>query len=224
MVRKVGYVTLLSFTWWLYAGDVWRALRLQQVSSAAMTALPVLPLAVFGLGVGLLGLLALFVARWRSVFLALAVATIGVDLVVVNSGREPRSVDERCLAAVNALADFATELATPSGVPADVAAFSPVLEVLGSPPFVLDGGIPPTWAVELQRGCSGPVLEAGARSPGTLVYCLSADAHQAWVTAISLDDTFGAPSVPSSGGFVGVVVAPPEQGPAPMWEEDSPDR
>jgi hypothetical protein len=117
-------------------------------------------------------------------------------------------------------------LATTSGVPTDATALARVVADLPAPPFFLKGAPRPTWGVEVRPGCTGPVLEVGTLAPGTLVYCVATDASQAWVTVVTLSDTFGAPRIPATEQFVGVVRAPKEEAPAQppptMWDDGTP--
>jgi hypothetical protein len=210
---------LAAFLAWLYGGDLVRAAQLTQAPFAAMTQAPSVPLAVVGAAVALLGLAAFFVARARVAFFGLGAGLLLFDFGVLSSGRPPRSVDELVAGVVSVVADEAREQAEGAGVPREAAQLGRVLNELGAPPFFANGVQLQSWALEVKLGCAGPLAEVSGRRPGTLLYCVSADGQQAWVTAVTLDGAFGAPRVRTERGFVGVVSP---AGAPYMWDADVP--
>jgi hypothetical protein len=219
MRARVGQAVLVLFLGWLYGGDLLRAAQLARAPFAAMTQAPSVPLAVVGAAVALLGVAAFFRARARAAFYGLGVALLLFDFGVLSSGRPPRSTDELVSGVVSVIADQAREQAEGEGVSGDVAPLRRVLDELGAPPFFVEGVQLERWALEVKSGCAGPLDEVAGRRPGTVLYCVSADRQQAWVTAVTLDGAFGAPRVRTGPGFVGVV----SRAAAPyMWDADAP--
>lgn len=233
--RLAAHLALLAFLLWLYGGDLWRSAQLARAPFAALAASPHVPLAVVGLVVCALGV-GLWVAglrrgptwRGRALFPAAAALVLLVDFGVLSSGRPAVPFDLRVDAAVAAVVDGAQELATPAGVPVDVAQLTALAAGAGAPPFFVGGEPLGAWTLELVRGCAGPALESAGRAPGTLVYCVAPDRQTAWVSGVTLDGPFGQPRVRAGEGAPGRVVAPPpereapDEPPPPAWGEPAP--
>lgn len=227
---------LLLFLGWLYGGDVVRWGQAQAAEVAALADLPRLWLGLLGTGVALGGAVVLVMARgrppaWRPLRL-LSVAVIALlflDFVVLNSRRSPLSSQARSQMVVQLYADAVARESGMEAVPRDPALLHAPLAGLGPVPFFARGEPVSAWKVELRERCAGPAADPGQAAPGTLIYCVSVDRKQAWVTLVGTaqGQVFGPRAVVSTGeGWVGEVnvtvpEAPEPAGP-PVWESPTP--
>jgi hypothetical protein len=232
---------VLLFLGWLYGGDLLRWIEAQGAEVSALSELPRLWLSLLGCAVTIGGVVIVVLARtkpanWAPLRL-LTIATVSLlflDFVVLNSRRSPLTPDDQTALAVQFLSESASREAGTEAVPRDPQLLASFLEGLGSVPYFVKGERVPAWKVELRERCPGPASEAGQASVGTLIYCVSTDRKQAWVTAVATaqGQVFGPRGVFSTQeGWVGEVhVAPPEPAaepeeelsPPPVWEPPTP--
>jgi hypothetical protein len=156
-------------------------------------------------------------ATWKPLRL-LTIAMISLlflDFVVLNSRASPLTTDEQSLLAAQYFAEAASREAGTEAVPRDPTLLASFLPGLGSVPFFVKGERVPAWKLEVRERCAGPAAEAGEATAGTVVYCVSNDRKQAWVTIVGTaqGQRFGARSIVSTqDGWVGQVhVAAPEE-------------
>jgi hypothetical protein len=101
-------------------------------------------------------------------------------------------------------------------------------------PYFVHGERVPEWKLELRERCAGPAVEAGEAQVGTIIYCVSVDRKQAWVTLVGapLGQVFGPRGIVSTEpAWVGQVhVTAPEPPPErdepteqPVWGAPTPD-
>jgi hypothetical protein len=154
-------------------------------------------------------------AGFRVVPIA-ALMVIFVDFGVLGSRRLVGTPEQMAQLAVVGVAERAETLSTTDGLPDDAGSFLSFAEDLGPPPYFLHGAPVPKWEVQVRGGCLGLTGDAGAVSPGTVIYCLSADRRRAWVSVVGLKagERIGAPAVVSlEEPYVAEVQAPPEDPP-----------
>ena len=217
----------LLFIGWLYGGDVLRWGQAQSAEVAALSELPRLWLGLIGCAVALGGAVVLVLSRsrppsWPSLrLLTIAIGSLlFLDFVVLNSRRSPLSSDEQSLLAARFFAESANNEAGAEAVPRDPALLTSFLKGMGSVPFFVKGERVAAWKLEVRERCAGPASEPGQAAPGTLVYCVSNDRKQAWVTVVGTPQgqLFGPRAIVSTqDGWVGEVhvASPPEAEPAP---------
>lgn len=239
----VGRIVLLVFLGWLYGGDLLRWIQAQVAEVAALSELPRLWLSLLGCAVTIGGAIVLVMARekpplWAPLrlFTIAALSLLFLDFVVLNSRRSPLTPDDQTVLAVQYIAESANHEAGTEVVPRDPQLLNSFLEGLGAVPFFVKGERVPAWKVELRERCTGPATEPGAASVGTVIYCVSLDRKQAWVTLVGTarGQVFGPRAIVSTeGGWVGEVhVAPAEPGPEPegdrtdqpVWDSPTPDQ
>ncbi len=227
-----------AFLLWLYVGDLIRFFRAQAAPVTMLNELPSLGLSLVGTVVALAftGTLVLVAARrqpraWRprDFSIAAALFLVFIDFVILSAKRSPISAESRLLMAIQSVADDATRAAAIESVPRDPNLLRSFLEGVGAVPLFVEGERVPEWKLELRERCTGPALEPGSATPGTLIYCVAGDRKRAWVTLVgtTLGQSFGAPAIVSTeGDWVGEVVAaaPPEEpaGP-PVWGPPTPE-
>jgi hypothetical protein len=234
----VTQALLACFLLWLYPGDVVRYVRAQGAAVAVMTEVPSLPLALLGslVALGFTATLLLVALRkqdgaWRPrrLLLASALFLLFLDFAVLSFRRSAISAERRLLLAVTTLTDEADANAAVESVLREPQLLQSFLGDVGPVPLFVEGQQVPAWKVEVRERCSGPALEPGAATPGTLIYCIAADRQRAWVTLVgaALGQTFGPPAIVSAeGDWVGVVRAlepPAERDGPPVWGEPTPD-
>ena len=238
----VARAALLGFLGWLYGGDLARWVQAQTAEVAALSELPKWWLSLGGVAVTAGGavVLAMAVARkkpsgWPPLRLLTiaAVSLLFFDFVVLSSRGSPISAEDRMLVAIHSLSDGASGAAAPQAVPRDPALLATFLDGLGPVPFFVHGERVAQWSVELRERCAGPSSEPGALAPGTLIYCVSVDRKQAWVSLVGTPQAqrFGPRAIVSvKDDWVGEVhVAPPEPAAAPdgteepVWDQPTPD-
>ncbi|MBK7862750.1 MAG: hypothetical protein IPJ65_29900 [Archangiaceae bacterium] len=217
---------------WLYGGDLLDAARARGSEVAAMSQLPSVPFAALLVGLSLVGggLTGFGVLRrrdrtWRGYRVMPIVLVVGlfVDLFLVSANKTPFSSASRVAAAIEVFEQKANALATPGAVISDSESLGALLAELGEVPYLAHGEPLGAWQLKILDGCTGPRLERGEAGAGTLLYCVSADRSQAWVTAVGLPlgERFGAPQVVTSGGepIAGLVQKRAAQPPPPLGPE-----
>lgn len=185
------------FLLWLYAGDVIRWIRLQAAPVAVMNEPPVLLLGIIGTVIALSLFAMLFTSKLPPRFAKwvplLAVLLPLIDFIAIASRSSFVLPEETLVGAAHSVAQAAAEssgtqvvLRDPSVLEAAVAPFTDV-------PLFVKGERVPKWKVQLRDGCAGPATDARDASPGTIVYCVSADRRQAWVNVVATagGSTFG---------------------------------
>lgn len=214
-----------------------RFIKVQSAPVALLNALPSLPLTLVGTAVAF-AFIALFLLdlggrlprdwRPRSLIHFAAAAVVFVDFTILSSRMSPLPPEMRVAGVIQALADAASNAATPDQVPTERRAFEEwARENAGAAPLFKDGTRVEQWHVEVREGCGGPAESAGGAPAGTLVYCVAPNRRRAWITAVAvpLGKRFGAPEIISvEGAFVGDVRAAPEptRGEQPVWEPPTP--
>ncbi len=227
---------------WLYGGDLSDAARASSSEVAALSAMPSVAYAgamvvLAAVGGGLTGV-GVFTKRdraWKGYRVMPIVTLVGlfVDVLIVSVDKTPFPSSQRAAVAIQLVEQRAGELASPESVPTDGAKLQEIVDELGPAPWLVKAQPVPKWTLQVEQGCAGPRLDRGSAGAGTLIYCVSADRSQAWITAVGLprEERFGAPQLVSSDGqpLVGVVqkrvadeapVPPPEELPAeelPMY-------
>jgi hypothetical protein len=93
------------------------------------------------------------------------------------------------------------ELAQGEKLPATVEELAPTVAAVGPPSLLVRGVRPTQWALVVRTGCTGAVDSAAGTAPGTMIYCLSADRHRAWLTAVApTEEQFGEAGVAGFNG------------------------
>jgi hypothetical protein len=203
---------------WLYGGDLLDAVRAQSNELGALAQLPSVPFAAIMLALALVGgaltvrgVLQRRGGDWRGYRVMPIVAVVGlfVDLFLISANKTPFSSAARAAAAVETFEQKANALATSSAVSSDSATLEKALEDLGDAPWLLNGRPLGRWTLKVVGDCAGPKLDRGDAAPGTMVYCVSVDRTQAWITAVGLPagERFGSAQMVTSGGqpLVGLV-------------------
>jgi hypothetical protein len=211
---------------WLYLGDVSDVVRAQSSELAALSALPSLPFAaaalaatLAGLGLTVFGLTSKRDKSWRGyrVMPIVAVVALFIDLFVLSGGHSPFPSSTRAVAAVELFEQHATEAGSPNAVPSDTRVLEPILQSLGTVPWLVKGESVSDWKVKIFDACTGPKLDAAGERAGTFLYCVDATRSQAWVTLVGLpaEQRFGAPQVVTQGGvpLMGLVRTLPQPEP-----------
>ena len=195
---------------WLYGGDLRDALRARDAEVAAYVKLPSVtgPALVVALTACVTGLVAWALLRRKDdsfkgyrLLPIVLVVTLMVDLVVTENTAFLGSADLSSGAMAD-LRDAATELATPEAVPSDAAVLGRLVEQLGPAPYLVRGQPVGAFALDVREGCTAPASDLRGARPGTLVYCVSADRKEAWISAVGLpqERRFGAPEWVSANG------------------------
>ncbi len=221
MLKLLAQLPVAAFLLWLYGGDLLRFVRAQSSPVTVMNELPSLPLSVLGtlVALGFTGTLLLerrFPPGWkprRAAVLATLVLLL-TDFLVLSSRRAFISAPHQLVNAVQRLAEVAREQSSPQGVPRDPRVFADALKNLGPIPIFLHGERVSAWQLTLRDNCDGPAADAQGAAAGTLIYCVSRDRQEAWVTVVATAraETFGeAAVVEVEGLFTGPVTRPPPQ-------------
>jgi hypothetical protein len=203
-------VVCLGALGWIYKNNLSDALRARTAEVSALMSPPstvrtsiVLGLAGVGLAVFIAGLLRKKPEDFKGYRLLpiLLVLALFVDLVLAE-GRTPLDSPDMAAVALQRFQGEAQKLATVAAVPARAGELQPFVDALGSPPYLERGIAVPAYALQVRTGCEGPVRDAPGTRPGTLIYCVSPDGKQAWVTLVGLpaEVRFGAPAVLSQRG------------------------
>ena len=211
----------------VFGGDLLDAYRAQHAEVSAMTEPPRAAFAAIAL---LLTLIAAAVSgyglrkgkgaefRGHRLLPILASVLLFIDLLVLSDGMDFPS-HELTAAALAQLEQRASNLSQIGEVASEPEVLEPILLELGRPPYLVKGVPLTSWQLELRRGCEGPVNTPEGRPAGTIFYCVSKDAGQAWITAVGLDWTrrFGPPEMVgrSRGILLGNVAPVPMQAPPP---------
>lgn len=209
---------------WLYGGDLRDALRARTAEVAAFAQPPstvqpavVLAVTAAALLVALYGLARRRGPQFRGYRLLpiVLVSALFLDLLFAESEVPVSSAG----AASHALQHFAREaqaLSRDGALPTEPAQLQPLLEQLGTPPYLVRGQPAPAYGLQVRTGCAGPVTQAPGAQVGTLLYCVAPGAHTAWVTLVGLpsEQRFGAAQVFSAAGRPRFVTLQPTQ-PAP---------
>ncbi|WP_434299366.1 hypothetical protein [Corallococcus exiguus] len=209
-------VLCLGALGWIYGGDLSDALRARTEEVSALLTPPsavrasiVLGLAGVGLTVFLAGLLRKKPEGFKGYRLLpiLLVVALFVDLVLAES-RTPLDPPEMALVALQRFQGEAQKLATVESVPTRSQVLQPLVDALGSPPYLERGASVPAYTLQVRTDCEGPVRDAPGARAGTLLYCVARDGKQAWVTLVGLpaEVRFGAPAVLSQRGEPRVAV------------------
>lgn len=220
---------------WLYGGDVLDALRAQSAEVSAFTEPPPLvrPIIVLVLGALALGVAVWGVLRSRGAdfkgYRLLPIVLVGalfVDLVFAEQ-RMPLGSSDLASMSLKSFQDLAQQQASKDAVPADPAVLNPLLEQLGSPPYLVRGQPVTQYTLQVRQDCEGPVRSAPGLQPGTLIYCVAPGRKGAWITLVGLpaERRFGTPEVLSVSGearFVLVEALPPEDAHAPPSPDSQP--
>ncbi|MFZ5438799.1 MAG: hypothetical protein ACOZQL_02260 [Myxococcota bacterium] len=230
---------LVAFMAWLYGGDLLRAVRAATSSVALLTVAPSLELSVIGLLVtGALGVTLGLTAlrkqpsRWRARRLALvgAATLLLVDFGALANRHPPMTAVESLALTLHAFADEASAASGPESVAREPEALRALLARAPAPPLFVGGEKLAAWKLEVRERCAGPASDVGTATPGTFVYCVSADRHRAWVTVVATREaqTFGAPAVVGvePPWVAEVAAAAPDEGERkperPVWEGPTP--
>lgn len=240
--QVVVRAVLLVFFAWLYGGDLARLVQARSAEVAALSSLPHLGLSLAGVLVVLFGLGVLGVslaqrrpARWapqRALTIAL-VSVVFFDLVVLSSRRDLLSAEHRAQRAIATLAQRASERSGTEVVLRDPGTLQALAAELGPVPYFVKGARVPGWQVELRERCPGPAADVRGAAVGTLLYCVSSDRRQAWVSLVgtTAGEVFGPRAlVGTSPEWVGTVhlapAPPPEEEPGepgpPVWAPPTP--
>ncbi|NPD25696.1 hypothetical protein [Corallococcus exiguus] len=209
-------VVCLGAIGWIYGGDLSDALRARTEEVSALLTPPsavrasiVLGLAGAGLAVFLAGLLRKKPEGFKGYRLLpiLLVVALFVDLVLAES-RTPLDPPEMAAVALQRFQGEAQKLATVESVPSRSQVLQPLVDALGSPPYLERGASVPAYTLQVRTDCEGPARDAPGTRAGTLLYCVARDGKQAWVTLVGLpaEVRFGAPSVLSQRGEPRVAV------------------
>ncbi|CAM4395300.1 hypothetical protein [Corallococcus exiguus] len=209
-------VLCLGALGWIYGGDLSDALRARTEEVSALLTPPsavrasiVLGLAGAGLVVFLAGLLRKKPEGFKGYRLLpiLLVVALFVDLVLAES-RTPLDPPEMASVALQRFQGEAQKLATVESVPTRSQVLQPLVDALGSPPYLERGASVPAYTLQVRTDCEGPVRDAPGARAGTLLYCVARDGKQAWVTLVGLpaEVRFGAPAVLSQRGEPRVAV------------------
>ncbi|CAM3439131.1 hypothetical protein G4177_17320 [Corallococcus sp. ZKHCc1 1396] len=195
---------------WLYGGELVDALRVRTEEVSALTSSPsvaragvVLGLSAVGLGVALWGLLRQRPEGFKGYRLLpiLLVGALFLDLVL-SEGRSPLDAPAQAVVALREFQEAARKHVTPEAVPLDARVLQPLVAGLGTPPYRERGVQVTAYALQVRRDCAGPARDASGARPGTLLYCVSQDGKQAWVTLVGLpaEVRWGTPAVFTIGG------------------------
>lgn len=203
---------------WLYGGDLSDAARASSSEVAALSAMPsvayagaMVVLAAIGGGLTVVGVLKKRDRAWKGYRIMPIVTLVGlfVDVLIVSADKTPFPSAQRAAVAIQLVEQRAGELASPDSVPTDSAKLQAIVDELGPPPWLVKAQPLPKWTLQVEQGCAGPKLDRGSAGAGTLIYCVSPDRSQAWITAVGLprEERFGAPQLVASGGqpMVGLV-------------------
>ncbi len=216
---------------WLYGGDALDALRAQSAEVSAYLEPPSLVFALgsllatgVGFAAGVVGIVQKRDRAWRGYRLMpiVTVVVLFVDLFLFNAAKSPLNAAERTTLTIAGLAEAASRASSSTTVPTSPRELEAMATQFGSPPYLVNGEPVKAWSVVVRQGCTGPVTEVKGEPVGTLFYCLSADASQAWVSAVGLPmgTYFGVPSLFTHKGepVVGVVNAEPTEEPLDVDE------
>ncbi len=218
---------LIALLFWLEAGDLLVAVRLPDAPAAALAEVPSVPFALLGTIVALAGLGGL-VARSRLPGRVARLLTFAVVLYLAAdlsraSGRPALSVEARTDAAIAMVATLAQQDSAERGLATDPRFLSSNFAQLGPSPF-FSKGERLNWLVDVRGGCRGPAADAKGRPPATVIVCMADDRKRAWLSVVTLDQTFGDPVVHPDP--TPLVAEPPEprpgQAPPPPPSDDEP--
>lgn len=222
----------LSALAWLYGGDLRDALRARDAEVAAYTQLPSVGLPALAVAltacvaaVAVWGLLRRRDDGFKGYRLAPILLVVALMVDLVGSERSGFLSSTELTSAV--LADFrdaATALATPEAVPTDPAVLRPLVERFGPAPYLVRGQPVGPFTLEVREGCTTPASDMRGARPGTLVYCVSGDRREAWISAVGLprERRFGPPEMVSTSGVLHVTRVQTRQadGPSPGQRPD----
>ncbi len=222
---------------WLYGGDLYLH---QHGKTAEVSALLELPPVGFAAVVVVLACAAAGVAgyglakRQGSAFKGyrllpiVAVVALFADLFVVSAEKVPIPSHELLGAAMQTYAELASNASTPTEVLADEHKLRELLPKLGAPPYLVRGERPDGYLLQVRRGCTEPVREAPGAQAVTLVYCVSPDGKEAFLSAVALPvgTRFGTPQPFTRAGEVQWASVQPrapssdDGGPAPAFRDE----
>ncbi|RKH42905.1 hypothetical protein [Corallococcus sicarius] len=220
---------------WLYGGDLANALRIRAAEVSSFASPPSAPRAGVVLGLTVVALVVFAMGLLRKqpegfkgyrLLPILLVGALFVDLVVAE-GTAPLDAPERATVALQHFQEGAQRLATLEAVPSEARVLQPLVDTLGPAPYQVHGVPVGGYALQVRTGCEGPLRETSGARPGTLLYCVSRDSRQAWVTLVGLpaEVRLGAPALFSLRGEPRIAVirprVPEEEGVAPDGEATS---
>ena len=107
------------------------------------------------------------------------------------------------------------ESSTEDEIPTSSEPLAKAVNALPAPPFLSKGQRVERYRVTIRFGCGGPAQIPGTNTVGTLIYCVSEDHKQAWVTVVALTEgqLFGPAQIFHRGdhAFVKNILAPSER-------------
>ena len=222
---------------WLYGADLSDYVRARSSAAAALTELPriafAIPVLVLTLVAG--GVVALAALKRRdSAFKGyrllpiLLVVAIFVDVFVLSETRVPISSADQSAIALHLFARTLSLMSRNQTVPSDASALDQMVHEMGPPPYLEHGRRPDRFALQVRENCEGPIDSAPGARAGTLLYCVSKDRRQGWLTLVGLpaEQRFGDPAIFTRGGkiqFTTVAPAPPGGG-DPATSEQRPEQ
>ena len=148
---------------------------------------PAAVLFLASLAVGALAMRGVLQARLSRVPLLIAVVLGFMDAFVLPDVRSSLPTLD-VLIPVEQLGEAVQEMAKGGTLPSTVEELSPAVAGLGSPSLLVHGERPDHWALVVRTDCTAPIDSAPGTSGGTVLYCVSADRHRAWITAVALTD------------------------------------
>jgi len=219
---------------WLYGGDALDSVRSQSAEVSAYLEPPNLVFALVslfatavGFGATVLGFVQKKGQAWRGFRLMpiVTVVVLFVDLFFFSASKSPLSAADRTALTLQSFAEAASQASSPEKLPTSPRELQTMVEQFGAPPYLLQGQPAKAWTVVVREGCTGPATEVKGEPLGTLVYCLSADRKQAWITAVALPvgTFFGSPELFGRHGEPAVGMAsvrPPDEGSTAAADEE----
>lgn len=216
----IANTVLLALVLFLYVADVWDWMRARTAEVSAMPQLPRAGYAGLVLGATLACLLVTLYGmftdkpkEFRGYRLLPIVAIIGlfVDLFVLSVDTLPVPSPHQAAIILDAFAREASARSGPDQVVDDNGALSDIMKDFNAPPYLVRGKPAEGWTLQIRHNCEGPVLDAPGAQVGTLLYCVSKDRKQAWVSLVALpfEERFGSPRVMTQKGVPLAVVVEP---------------
>ncbi len=195
MTRSLVVLTCAVLVLTFYGHELWVWFAAKGAPVSALTELPAVGFVSFALlatgltsGLTVWGRLKQKPEAWRGFrLLPMAmVLVLAVDFLVLSSVQAALSPTSRAKAALQVFTEGAQALASTQAVPSSPDELEPVLPLLGPVPWLVYGERPAGWRVEVQTGCKGPATVRERPAAGTVMYCLEAENHRAWVTLVGL--------------------------------------